>query len=380
MNPRATFRRLACALRGSGPWRLAPFADIARDRTSYAGGVHRAEDFTGLLHSEPGGAAFYPPGTSLLNQPATCETLPDGPRYRGSGVAPVPARQVFALCDAGVLSSEGVVYCRRSRRAVAETVLQWTAPAAEHPLLGAAGYPAARPLPGLSLSLLTLGGEGFYHFLLESIPRLRLLRPWFDRADHVLSPGRPDGLHARWLAHAGVPLAKVVWMDGLCHVACEQVLFTSAPMRNYQPDAWVLRAVRETFPPPPPSPGAPRRLWISRRDAQLRQISWEDELLARLPGFTRIELGGLSPAEQTALAAGADVIAGPHGAGLSHVVFGRPGARVVELFPHARRQPVYARLAALAGLDYAWAVADFDRAPDLPALAAAINAFCPPSP
>ncbi len=380
MNPRATLRRLACALRSSGPWRLAPFEEIARDRTSYVRGVHRAEDFTGLLHTQPGEAVFYPPGISLLNQSPTWETLSDGPRYRSSGVAPVPPRQVFALDDAGVITSDGVVYCRRTRRAVAETAIRWTAPATEHPILGAAGHPPARALPGLTLSLLTLSGEGFYHFLLEAIPRLRLLRPWLERADQVLSPGRPDGLHARWLAHAGVPSEKIVWMEGLCHVACEQLLFTSAPMRNYQPDPWVLGAVRGSFPPPAPAPDAPRRLWISRRDARLRLLSWEDELLARLPGFTRVELAGLSPAEQIALAAGADVIAGPHGAGLSHVVFGRPGARVVELFPHVRRQPVYARLAALAGLDYAWAVADFDRTPDLPALAAAINAFCPPSP
>lgn len=377
MNPRSAFRRLACALRGTGPYRIDFFDKIARDRTDYARGVHRSEDFTGLIHSDPGEPSYYPANTPLLDQCPAWETVGDGrPRYLTSGVAAASPRHIFSLTDAGVLTSDGIVYCRRTRRAVAETMRQWAAPAADNPILGAVGYPPALALPGLTLSLLTLSGQGFYHFLLESIPRLQLLRPWLERADHVLCAGYPGSLHARWLAHAGVPATKIVWMDGLCHVACEQLIFTSYPMRDQQPSAWTVNSIRAAFPSPTLAPDSPRRIWISRRDSRLRLLTWEDELLACLPGFVRVELAGLSPEEQIALTAGADVIAGPHGAGLSHVLFGRPGTRVVELFPHGHCQPIYARLASLAGLHYGWAVTDFDRASDLPALAVAINAFC----
>lgn len=390
-------RRLLCALRGTGPRRISDFDTIARDRASTASGVHRAEDFTGVLHSEPGEPALYPPVHSLLGQSPAWEILPCGhPRYLSSGLAPAEPRRVLSLARAGVITSDGVVYCLSTRRAVGETVRRWTAPAAAHPVLAAPGYPPPRRLPGLTLSLLTLSGEGFYHLLLEAIPRLALLRPWLHLADHILCAGRPGGFHEAWLAHAGVRAAKIVWMHDLCHVACDQLLFTTHPMRDQQPTPWTVQSIRSSFPLPAPpsasplpasssgsplpapcSPLPPRRLWISRRDAAARLLTWEDDLLALLPGFERIELAALSPARQIALAASADVIAGPHGAGLAHVIFGHPGARAFELFPATHHQPIYARLASLAGLDYAWAKLDFTRPPaDLPAFAATLLAFC----
>ena len=149
-------------------------------------------------------------------------------------------------------------------------------------------------------------------------------------------------------------------------------------MRDQQPTAWTLQALRNSFPAPSPSSALPRRIWISRRDSRRRELAWEDELLARLPGFSRVELAGLSPAEQIELAAGAEVIAGPHGAGLSHALFGRPGAHLVELFPRSHLQPIYGRLAALAGLSYAWAQVDFDRPAELEPLTDAIRRFIAP--
>jgi len=382
MNLLGDLRRLACALGGSGPWRIGSFDQISCDRTSYAKGVHQPEDFTGLLLSESGEPVIYGASTSLLDQSPDWATFPDGRnRYLPSGLIPASPRQVFSLADAGVMTSDGIVYCRRTRRAVRETLRQWTSPAATHPVLGAIGYPAATRLPGLTLSLLTLSGQGFYHFLIEAIPRLHLLRPWLQHADHVLCVGSPGSLQARWLAHAGVPARKIVWMEGLCHVACEQLLFTSYTMRDQQPTPWTVAAIRASFPATSvqPSPSSPRRLWISRRDANIRIFSREDELLASLPGFTRVELAKLSPADQIALVASAEVIAGPHGAGLANVVFGRAGARVIEITPsNACHQPLYARLASASGLKHAWVRTDYDHPADLPALASAISSFCPP--
>lgn len=373
-------RRFANFLLGAGPWRLASFEAIVNDRTSYRNGIHRAEDFTGIVHSEPGESAFYPSSPSLLEQNPTWEMLPGGPRYSTSGLAPTCPRTIYSLTDAGVITSDGLVYCRKSRRLIAETARRWTAPAGTHPILEAIGYPPAKRVPGLTLSLLTLSGEGFYHLLLESIPRLALLRPWLDRADHVLCAGGPESFHAKWLALAGVPAHKMVWMQGLCHVVCDQLLFTSSLMRDQQPSEWTVAAIRGAFPSAPPEPSSPRRIWISRQDATLRNLSWENELLARLPGFSRIELAELPPAEQIRLASGAEVLAGPHGAGLAHALFGRSGARLIELFPHCHRQPIYGRLAALASLDYRWAITDFDQPHDLDRLATAILASLPPPP
>jgi len=364
-------RRCANAIWGSGPWRVASFEEIARDHASDAAGIHHPEKFSGLLYVEPGESAEYAAGPSLFGDEQEWEPLPDGPRYRSCGIIPPWPRRVFSLSDAGVITPDGVVYCRHSRRAVRETAEQWTQPAAAHPVLGAVGYPAPRRLPGLTLSLLTLSGEGYYHFLLESIPRLHLLWPWLQQADHLLVAGTPGGLQEHWLEHAGIPLGKIVWMSGLCHVDCEQLLFTSRPMADQRPSRGTLAMLRARLGFQP-APNPQRRIWISRRDAAHRHLAAEDRLLALLPGFERVELSRLSPQAQISLLGECAVIAGPHGAGLANVVFGPPGAHVFEIFPPDRRQPIYQRLAHLADQKYHWAAGSFTHPEQVEKLAAGI--------
>lgn len=361
-------------LLGRGPNSLVPFATLARERTHYEGGVHRCEDFTGVLGMVTPPPVAYRASHSLLGQPPECEILPEGPRYRDAGLASGSPARVLLLDDAGVVTADGIVYCRRTRRAIAETVRQWTAPAARHPVFSAPRFPPARSLPGRTLSLLTLGGEGFYHFLLESVPRLHLARAWLESCDHILVNGAPGGFHEAWWSAAGLPIDRLVWMSGLGHVACEQLIFTDYPMADYRPTPWHAEAVRAVFPEPRPG-RRDRRLWISRSDARTRQLTWEKSLLAALPGFEPIVLSSLSPGEQITAISEAAVIAGPHGAGLSHAVFAQPGATIIELFPNTWRQPIYQRLAQVAGCRHAWAVADFSSAGEWRPFAAALTRF-----
>jgi capsular polysaccharide biosynthesis protein len=50
--------------------------------------------------------------------------------------------------------------------------------------------------------------------------------------------------------------------------------------------------------------------------------------------------------------ASADLVVGPHGAGLSNVIFCPPGARLVELVPGDRPFPYFYSAASAAGLSY----------------------------
>ena len=84
------------------------------------------------------------------------------------------------------------------------------------------------------------------------------------------------------------------------------------------------------------SPGrARRRIYINRGDARKRRLRNEGELwpLFALRGFESVAAGNLSFRDQVALFSEAKVIAGPHGAGLSHILFAPRGAQVLEIFP-----------------------------------------------
>ena len=76
-----------------------------------------------------------------------------------------------------------------------------------------------------------------------------------------------------------------------------------------------------------------RRLYISRGDSQLRRLLNEDELVYELArrGFETIIPGDISFTQQISLFSEASVVVGPHGAGLTNIVFAPSNCLVFEL-------------------------------------------------
>jgi hypothetical protein len=106
--------------------------------------------------------------------------------------------------------------------------------------------------------------------------------------------------------------------------------------------------------------GAGRRIYVSRNDAKLRRVLNEKRLMPKLEalGFERAVLGELSIARQVALFRQADIVLAPHGAGLAHIAWCKPGTKIVEFFPSPALRRVrnatydYWLLSKLLGLDY----------------------------
>lgn len=86
--------------------------------------------------------------------------------------------------------------------------------------------------------------------------------------------------------------------------------------------------------PPPPGESGPL-LYLSRRDSQRRPLRNEQEVeesLSRL-GFFVVSFAGRGFLEQIRIIRAARLLVSPHGAGLAHLAFARPGVTVVELMP-----------------------------------------------
>ena len=85
-----------------------------------------------------------------------------------------------------------------------------------------------------------------------------------------------------------------------------------------------------------PESGFPKRIYISRNDARLRRVSNENRLMEAIlekRGFTRVTLGGMPMARQVQHFRQAEAIVSPHGAGLAHLAWCRPGTKAIEFFP-----------------------------------------------
>lgn len=65
----------------------------------------------------------------------------------------------------------------------------------------------------------------------------------------------------------------------------------------------------------------------------------------------------MSLLEQIQLFANAEIVIGPHGAGMANILFCDPGTKVVELFSRDMRNYCMLNIAEIVGLDY-WYLSD----------------------
>lgn len=101
-------------------------------------------------------------------------------------------------------------------------------------------------------------------------------------------------------------------------------------------------------------PDAKDRLYISRRDAETRQLLNEDELLSMLQsdfGFHVVLNEGHSILDQVSIYRGAEAVMGPHGAGLTNILFSEKPSLLVEMF-NSVQQPFYPALSQALGVRY----------------------------
>ena len=192
--------------------------------------------------------------------------------------------------------------------------------------------------------------RNYFHWHTDCLAGLYLIARFGGLDGAVLAAPPLTDWQRDSLALLGLPSPVV--REGLCR-ADHVTVAAHIDGRGIFPD----RAVRDMFDSlrlgvPPESD---RRLFISRADAGSRVATNEDELAADLAllGFRRVVPGTLTYKEQLSLFAGAEMIVGTHGAGLTNIGVCRAGARILEIFEPGYRNPCYRHLAYLMGLRYA---------------------------
>jgi Glycosyltransferase 61 len=100
-------------------------------------------------------------------------------------------------------------------------------------------------------------------------------------------------------------------------------------------------------------------LYISRNEASMRRLMNEDEIIPGLKdmGFHVMRPGTVSLANQIAAFRDAKVIVAVHGAGLTNIIFCRPGTTLVEIFPEGGvRGSAFLRISSRLGFNYYFVV------------------------
>lgn len=352
---------------GCLPRAVLPFDELQRHLDSdHVSGVHRIERPIGVLREFQGSPTKLAGPVNILGA-ASPELINGEPRHFKSTIFPRMNRRAYIVSDGGVLGHMGVIYHRRSRTAVQETIREWIGGAARYLELQPLRRPPPISLSGLTVVLAAKDSQGFYHFLLDLVARIPILKPELLVADHILISGPSEDWRVDWLRLSGVDVEKIIWLDNESHFVCDQVVFSDYPARDLAPDQWVHDALCELMQTPRGDRSG--KIWVSRRLASKRHIVWEQEIASRIPDLQIVHLESMSAYDQVSLFAAAELVAGPHGAGLTNIVFCPPGFRFVELFPHDwfptfNFRPLFARHADIAKASAVSSViVDFDSRP-----------------
>ena len=186
-------------------------------------------------------------------------------------------------------------------------------------------------LNGLLISDLYLGG--FFHWFCEILPKITaLVDAGVDlRERPVLVPECRDAEYVgESLAAYGLSPHVIRQAE---YAAVERLTFVPrlTPSGNVRPA--VMRRLAERMRAHAAALPGPGRIYVSRGKAAKRRLLNEAEIFTILErhGFQVVCMEELSLVDQVRLAAGSQLIVGLHGAGLTHMLWMPPGARVLEI-------------------------------------------------
>jgi len=263
---------------------------------------------------------------------------------------------LYYLEECRILGDEGAVISPDNR-----VFCEFTFPPSsrwdEHSCFKRRRIPSVVRLPGWYATLVYPESKYFFHWMLESLPRMALLKDYLALLDGIFVPGPLQKFHEESLQALGVGKDKLIPVSVNTHYQPER-LFVPRAFSMYNPPRWMHLWFKENFLADAEwrkiAHGKGRKVYISREDAPARRVLNEQEVVACLArhGFEVVNSTELSFQDQARLFNNADVIVAGHGAGLSNIVFCAQGTKIIEILPPRWMAPCFMVLASSAGCIY----------------------------
>ena len=208
-----------------------------------------------------------------------------------------------------------------------------------------------------------VGGVNYSHWLCDWLPRLTALSTVLEDT-YVVVLSCKTSWQLETLRACGFPPRRIVSLTPWQAVRARELIVPSYLSEvlhpAYRGARWALDFLdRKLDTLPGELTDAPRRVYFSRADARVRRIANEEAFAAYLEAldYQTFTASDLSVAAQARLFRSATSIVSLHGAGLTNVVFCKPGCKVLEIVPENYGMPTFWILANGKSVDFATYIA-----------------------
>lgn len=210
----------------------------------------------------------------------------------------------------------------------------------------------------------------YYHWMMEHLPKLRLLELYqreTGKKPTLLIESNPRDFVCDTLKAAGYNSTQYTEWDQQKTTVEKLITTTHRPhifnyeipeFSNYNPSVrdftWLRDRIRSSMPDSGTTSGTPEKVYISRQEASReRKVVNQNQLNGILErhGFETYKLETLPFGQQLSIFDKANVIMGPHGAGLLNMIFA-DDPTIIELFPESVIKPHFYFLADMFEFDY----------------------------
>jgi capsular polysaccharide biosynthesis protein len=280
-------------------------------------------------------------------------------KFNGRYLHSNPETFVISIANGRVLGNAGTVITHDDKLLCDVSGIQ----SSEHHIFPYLNLPKCEQLSETVAVLATGAGGKYFHWLLDALPRLEILKKTLpnglDGIDKYIV-NRGISAIPESLENLGVPSNKLLFCDSNFHIQPTSLVIPSLPGSIGDPPAWVCKFLRENFLGKKADANTPRKLYISRNKAEYRRVKNEENVVKCLSnyGFTAVYLEEYSFAMQVALLSNAEFIVAPHGAGLSNLVWCTPGTKVLEIFSPNYVNVCFWAISNQVGLEYFYLIGD----------------------
>ncbi|CAH0180183.1 DUF563 domain-containing protein [Roseomonas sp. CECT 9278] len=212
-----------------------------------------------------------------------------------------------------------------------------------------------------------IGEGGYYHWLTAVMPRMNLARTIIPDASIPYLVEAWKEFAADWLAFAFPDFrvqrsaGRALFVRRLHYPLPAQIGSSHFTRNKYLIEIFRENVLAKLRRHAETDSQVIKRAYISRNDAPMRKIANENyvmNLLEKLD-FQNIRLDGMSVPQQIRLFCDAEIIIGPHGAGLSNIIFSDKKSSLIEILGVQRVWPTHRVLTSFSGAFYAPYVASY---------------------